>query len=409
MVLLNSCIKDPTIPTVATYQATEISINSVSVSGKITDDGGEPVTVAGICWGTAVNPSIEGLHTNDSTGSIIFTSTITGLDPNTLYYARAYAVNSIGIAYGNEIRVTTNAAAPQLTTLVVSAITTSTATSGGKITYAGGADIIAKGICWSTFPDPDTSDMFINVGVDTSSFSSQMTGLSPGNRYFVRAYAKNKAGIAYGNQVIFNTKIADVEGNLYNTVVIGTQVWMAENLRTTKYNTSVAIPNVTVNANWISLTTGAYCWYNNDITFKPSFGALYNWFAVKAGQLCPTGWHVPTDEEFKTLELSLGMDPGQVDVWGWRGTDQGTQMKNVTGWDTGGNGTNSSGFSALPGGYRYGVTGAFYLLTSITYWWNSTEHDADRGWYRRLDSSRSDIYKASTSKKGGKYIRCLKN
>ena len=161
--------------------------------------------------------------------------------------------------------------------------------------------------------------------------------------------------------------------------------------------------------NGLAPLKSAYCWYNNDIVYKPTYGALYNWYAVNTGKLCPSGWHVPSDDEFMTLEQTLGMTADQLEVWGWRGTDQGTKMKNITGWDDGGNGTNSSGFSALPGGYRYGADGEFFLLTTITYWWTSTQHDADRGWYRRLDSSATGVYRASTSKKGGKYIRCVKN
>ena len=407
--LLNSCIKDPTIPVVKTNSETDVTINSVTIGGNITDDGGSPVTVRGVCWGTSINPSFEGLHTIDGEGPGVFSTTITGLLPNTQYHARAYAENSIGIAYGNEIVFVTGIAAPEVTTTDITDITPNTAMSGGKITYDGGAAITAKGICWSTSTEPDLSDSFTSDGTDTSLYHSTMTGLLPGTKYYVRAYTKNSAWTVFGEEETFNTKVADVEGNLYRTVNIGTQVWMAENLRTTKYNNSIAIPNVTNNTTWANLSSAAYCWYNNDISYKPAFGALYNWYAVKAGTLCPAGWHVPTDVEFSALEVYLGLPPDQVDVWGWRGTDQGMQMKNTTGWETGGNGTNSSGFSALPGGYRYGATGAFYLLTSITYWWNATEHDADRGWYRRLDSSRSDIYKASTSKKGGKYIRCLKN
>jgi uncharacterized protein (TIGR02145 family) len=409
ILLLHSCIKDPTIPVLKTNPGTDVTINSVTISGNITDDGGSPVLARGICWGTSINPSFEGLHTTDGEGPGVFSTTITGLLPNTTYHARAYAENSIGIAYGNEIIFVTGIAAPVVTTTGITDITSNTAMSGGKINYDGGAAITAKGICWSTSPEPDITDSFTNNGTDTSHYQSQMTGLLPCTKYYVRAYAKNSAWTVYGEEEIFNTKLADVEGNLYNTVTIGTQVWMAENLRTTKYNNNSAIPNVTNNTTWANLSTAAYCWYNNDIANKPTFGALYNWYAINAGELCPTAWHVPTDEEFNALEVYLGLAPDQIDVWGWRGTDQGTQMKNITGWDAGGNGTNSSGFTAMPGGYRYGATGAFYLPTSITYWWNSTEHDADRGWYRRLDSSRSDIYKASTSKKGGKYIRCLKD
>jgi uncharacterized protein (TIGR02145 family) len=236
-----------------------------------------------------------------------------------------------------------------------------------------------------------------------------MNNLSPATTYYVRAYASNGSWTVYGEEFSFRTKLSDADGNLYNTVLIGSQLWMTENLRTTKLNDNTAIPEIQDNAQWVSLTTPEYCWYDNNINFKSTYGALYNWYTVNTGKLCPNGWRVPTDTDFSVLETTLGMAASQAEVWGFRGTDHGLKMKNTSGWDENGNGTNSSGFTALPGGYRYGLDGMFVLQTTITYWWTASEHDADRGWYRRLDSSSDQAYRASTSKKGGKYVRCVKN
>jgi len=214
---------------------------------------------------------------------------------------------------------------------------------------------------------------------------------------------KDAPGISYGS-------VTDQDGNTYKTVVIGTQTWMAENLKTTKYNDNKDIPYVTGNSAWINLTTPGYSWYDNDETVnKPNYGALYNWYTVLTGKLCPTGWHVPTDAEFNTLELFLGIPLAQIDLWGWRGTNEGANIKSETGWDAGGNGTNTSGFSALPGGYRYGANGSFMGIGVISYWWSITEDGLDVSWYRRLDGTNSAIYKATTSKKAGKYVRCVKD
>jgi len=138
---------------------------------------------------------------------------------------------------------------------------------------------------------------------------------------------------------------------------------------------------------------------------------LYNWFAVNKGTLCPTGWRIPNDEEYKTLEKYLGMTQGQADTYGWRGTDQGTSIKSTSGWFNGGNGTNSSGFNGLPGGYRYGADGGFYDIGKLSYFWSSTqyEYDALKGTYRRIDYNMSTIFREGTSKKGGKFVRCIKN
>lgn len=406
--VVQSCVKDPDVPVLKTRPAHEITINSAVVGGTITDDGRAPVTSRGICWSKTANPTIDSSHSEFSTDLEEFECTIEGLDPNTRYHARAYAENKAGIAYGNDIHFITETALLELTTQNISIYSVNTATAGGRITYDGGSPIIARGVCWSTSPDPDIYDPFKLSGTDTGSFVTEINNLLPGTKYFVRAWAQNSAGIVYSNQVTFNTKIADIEGNLYNTVTIGTQVWMAENLRATKYNDNTPVPNVTDNTKWINLSTPAYCWIRNDIQYKDVYGALYNWFTINTGKLCPAGWHVPTDKEFKTLELALGITTEEIDLTEWRGTDQGMQMKSSIGWTEGENGTNSSGFSALPGGYRWGATGDFNGIGMITYWWSS-EYNADYAWYRRIDGTDSRVYRHATSKRGGKYVRCVKN
>jgi uncharacterized protein (TIGR02145 family) len=204
--------------------------------------------------------------------------------------------------------------------------------------------------------------------------------------------------------------MTDQAGNVYKTVEIGTQTWMAENLKTTKFNDNSSIANVTGNSAWNKLTTPGYCWYNNDeATNKPLYGALYNWYAAKTGKLCPTGWHVPTDTEFKTLEMFLGMTQSQADATLWRGTNEGDQMKSTTGWKTGENGTNTSGFSALPGGYRYHLDGVFNNIGDLGYWWCFNESAPTLGYYRRLDGNNDGVYRDGTLKAAGKYIRCVKD
>jgi len=213
----------------------------------------------------------------------------------------------------------------------------------------------------------------------------------------------NNPEIPYGS-------MTDQAGNIYKTIEIGSQTWMAENLKTTKYNDNKDIPNVTGNSAWSNLTTPAYNWYDNDeAKNKPLYGALYNWFTVNTGKLCPTGWHVPTDTEFKTLETYLGMSVAQADGISWRGTDQGTQLKNSSGWKAGENGTNISGFSALPGGYRFQQDGAFNNKGELSYWWSSNESGPTKGYYRRLDGSNAGAYRESAIKTAGKYIRCVKD
>jgi len=407
---LKSCVDEPELPTVSTSIPSEITQTTATAGGQIIYDGGSLILGKGVCWGIYQSPGFTDKFTADGEGTGIFSTNISGLTPNTIYYIRAYATNSFGTSFGKEISfITAPVIKGTVLTIQPSSITRTTAISGGNISLDGGGEITQRGVCWSVCPNPEITDSLTIDGAGTGEFESTLTALAPGTKYYIRAYAINSAGVAYGSLFSFNTKIADIQGNLYNTITIGKQVWMAENLRTTRFNNNTSIPNIINTADWINLTGPGYCWYNNDITYKPTFGALYSWYTANGGKLCPTGWHVPSDAEFDTLEVILGMETKDVNIWGWRGTDQGKQLKSTESWIDGGNGTNSIDFNALPGGYRYAGDGYFYRIGSLTYWWASTEHDNDRAWYRRLDGDNDKIYRASTSKTGGKYIRCIKN
>ena len=401
------------VPTVSTTGVTGITQTTANSGGNVTSDGGAGVTARGVCWGTTSGPLAGGSHTTNGTGTGTFTSSITGLTAGTLYYVRAYATNSIGTAYGNEVSFTASSIVlATLTTTTPASINENTAESGGNITDSGGGTISGRGVCWSTSANPTIADSHTNDGPGTGSFTSNLTGLTAGSIYYLRAYATNGAGTAYGSEFKISTSIADVDGNVYRTVSIGTQLWMAENLKTTRFNDNAIINLVSNGATWAGLTGAAYCWYGNDqAVYEPLYGALYNWYAANAGNLCPTGWHVPTYAEFRTLELSIQMPLDQVDLYGWHGTDQGSKLKNTTGWDAGGNGNNSSGFSAAPGGYRYYLNGSFYGAGSLFYMWLSTEDvvDPTYAWYRRLENTHNDIYSGTVEKKAGKAVRCVKD
>ena len=156
---------------------------------------------------------------------------------------------------------------PALTTTNISNITQTSAFSGGLITSDGGASVMAKGVCWSTINNPTINDTK-TVDVDgVESYLSNIFGLVANTTYYVRAYATNNAGTGYGNELVLKTytgTITDIEGNIYNTVTIGEQIWMAENLKTTKYNDGSDIQNTTDLTVWLNLESGAYCWFNNN-------------------------------------------------------------------------------------------------------------------------------------------------
>ena len=195
--------------------------------------------------------------------------------------------------------------------------------------------------------------------------------------------------------------VTDIEGNVYKTITIGTQTWMAENLKTTKYRNGDPIANVTENTGWSALSTGAYCWFKNDAaTYKGTFGALYNWYAVADSRnIAPTGWHVSTSAEWTTLTTYLGTDPG-------------SQLKEtgVTHWITPNTGaTNKSGFTALPGGLRYHTDGAFSSMGTNGLWWTKTTSDATNAWYSSLYYTYSTANLSSLHRQFGFSVRCVKD
>lgn len=408
--LFQGC-KKPTIPELTTVAISDIGLTSAVSGGTIIADGGAEITEKGVCWGTATNPTVADSRTSDGEGSAAFVSNIVGLAEGTTYHVRAYATNEAGTAYGNELTFTTNeVTGAVLTTTEATSITSTTATAGGNITDAGGGTVTARGICWGTAPNPTIAGNKTTNGSGTGTFTGNLTGLTDGTMYYYRAYATNSSGTTYGQELSFMTPVTDIEGNMYKTVIIGTDVWMAENLKVTKLNDNTEITYAPEAVDWIVLTGAGYCWYGNDPDYnKPLYGALYNWYAASTANLCPTGWHVPTDLEYNALEVALGLPQADVDIWGWRGTDHGSKMKSTTGWNAGENGTNTSGFTALPGGYRFYSDGTYQGQNSYEYWWTATEHDADRGWYRRLDGNNAAVYKASTDKRAGKAIRCVKD
>jgi uncharacterized protein (TIGR02145 family) len=210
----------------------------------------------------------------------------------------------------------------------------------------------------------------------------------------------------------------DADGNNYKVVTIGTQAWMAENLKTTQYNDGTAILNVTDNTSWANLTTGAYSWYNNDAaTYKNTYGALYNWYTVNTGKLAPKGWHVPTNAEWTTLENYLTANGYNYDG-STSGDNYAKSLSATIDWATDtytgtiGNDltkNNSTGFSALPGGYRSYGSGAFDDVGNIGFWWNSTEGSTTNAWGRFMYYDGGDVLRYYDGKQVGFSVRCVRD
>lgn len=385
-----------TKPSVNTTPVTNITETTAQTGGNVTDEGGAQVTSKGVCWSTSQNPTISDGTTSDGSGSGEFISQLTGLNCGTTYYIRAYATSSAGISYGSQESFTTSdcpAGLPEVTTTAISNITSSSAQSGGEVISDGGATVTARGVCWSTSPSPTTIDSKTSDGIGTGLFTSTLTGLETNTQYYVRAFATNNTGTDYGDEVSFNTNTAivtDYDGNNYQTILIGDQTWMAENMKATHYSDGTAVPLVENNTMWDALTeTGkAYCWNDNNSTTGETYGALYTWAAAMNGLagsdinpsgvqgVCPTGWHLPSDSEWKQMEIHLSMTQTEADKEGWRGTNEGGKLKETgtTYWNSPNTGaTNTSGFTALPGGNRYDY-GAFFNVGSSALFWTATDY-----------------------------------
>ena len=285
----------------------------------------------------------------------------------------------------------------------------------------------ATGYKWNTVDDYSTS---ISV-FPSSNTTFNQSGLTCNTTYKLYLWAYNSCGNSSTSILIRNTsicpsscygitKVIDIDGNTYDTVSISTQCWMKEDLKTSRYKDGTAIPNVTDNTTWANLSSGAYCNYNNDSNNANTYGFLYNWFAVNdSRKLCPLGWHVPSHDEWTTLERALCSSgscvtdfPYDIITLGFRGTDEGGKLKEtgITLWFSPNTGaTNSSGFTALPNGSRYLSAGLFVSLGTNGNWWSSTEYNGSQAWFRTLLYNTSNIYRFTYVKGYGFSVRCLKD
>jgi len=439
--ILTGCSKKPlapaptptiSTPTVTTTSASAISRNEATLGGAISANGGVSITAIGICYNTSPSPTIANTTIAGTAGVESFLVAVNNLTPNTKYYVRAYATNSAGTAYGNEINFTTNPiTTPTVTTgKIVTTTTPFATTTSGQCTDDGGSAIIARGMCWSSAHVPTIVDSKTADGAGIGNFNSSITGLKGNTTYYLRAYASNSIGTMYGDTVTIAT---DVEGNVYNSVKIGTQTWMLENLKVSKYNDGESIPYVTDPLQWDNgfvLTTPQFCWYNNDINNKNIYGGIYNWLTVSSGKLAPPGWHVPSHSEFgvlikyldpaTTYKQSLGDTANAFMYYGSSVAGGLLKEQGLTHWLSPNTGaTNQSGFTAFGGGERsnfstFGLlAGHDYYLGFFGGWWSSTNfipgHSQGLSFRLLLDSNDSTINDSPDGTANGYSVRCIKD
>lgn len=418
-IVLFSCASDnnvlKTVPQLTTTTLTNITLNTASSGGNITSDGGEAVIERGIVWNTSTSPTTTlTTKTTNGAGTGIFSSTITNLIPSSTYFVRAYASNSLGTAYGNELSFTTGAIVlPTVSTTAITNITTNSAVSGGNITANGGGTITALGVVWDTTQNPTIAlTTKTTVGIGLGNFISNISNLTPGITYYVRAYATNNVGTAYGTEVNFTTTncnsgstITNIDGNTYNTIVMGNQIWMKENLNTSKYSNGDPITNFTTQNDW-QYSVGGSSYYG--FVVNKLEGKLYNGFAVQDPRgLCPCGYHIPSKDEWINFQnyltaqgASSGVNPAKAIAskinWPL------SLIANAVGNDP--NLNNTSNFSAFPSGVSDGY-GRFKGKGEYTFWWTSNKE----GGAVVISYWSTDIDYSNNKDRFGASVRCLKN
>ncbi len=403
--LFQSCKKDEVAiaPQVTTVNAANITFNSANMGGTIKSNGGAEITAKGICFATSAAPTVKSDTTNQGSGSQNFTSLLKNLTPNTKYFARAYATNSAGTGYGEEFSFTTGAGLPTVT-LAVSNISYKELTASWTVTAQGASAVSLSGWVISTanaLPVTGT-DVFTSFNTSATFVEKKIPDLTTGTKYYVRAFAANNQGTAYSNVVEATTLVlpnaTDADGNVYGSVLIGTQIWMDKNLRVTKFSNGDAIPTTsTPTQNITGESSPVYRWApDGNSSNINSFGYLYSGaVATDVRNVCPTGWHVPSKNEWVALQSALGLNPGlklreaSTNYWGVAGT-------------------NIYGFAAVGAGMRDQV-GTFGFLKTYGEMWASTAFNATDVSTFLVYSTYDGVDQYNRPRNTGLAIRCLKD
>ena len=331
---------------------------------------------------------------------------------------RALTPQEITNLYNSQLPAQTSLCLPTITTSSPTSVGVDTVVIGGDISSDGGSSIVLRGICYSTSPNPNMGNSRTEDGSGTGSFNTVLRGLTPSTTYYARSYAKNSNGVVvYGNEVSFTTSlpglrcpgtptVTDVDGNIYNTVQIGNQCWTQSNLKTTRYRNGDTISAGLIDSLWANTTSGAYAIYNNEPVNDGLYGKLYNNYSVTDSRgLCPIGWHVPSEGEWDALVGHVGgyfVAGGSLKSMATQPTLGGWTLPNI-------GATNSSGFTALPGGVRSHI-GEFYAMFNSGCWWSLTPSSIwPSSFVISIGSHSGGASWGYNSKECGFSVRCLKN
>lgn len=374
--VFTSCDEQPgepliekTLAKVRTVSVNDITTTHAVVVGSIADNGNDEITEKGFCWTEkSFSPRIQDSVIRVSGQENDFSDTL-NLAPGKIYYVSAFAVNSVGVAYGNNLKIKTLGSLPKVEAVTVDC-TQHTATIKAEIDKGElDAEVTLEYGLTNTYGD--------SIKIDTAStgICVDILDLNYSTKYYYLIKVRNSIGEAKfnGSFTTKNPTVTDIDGNVYQSVKIGDQIWIAENLKVTHYNDGTEIPNLISDEDWIKAgeeSSGAYCYYNNDPKLGEVYGALYNWYAVNTGKLAPEGWHVPTESEWDKLALTLEKISNNCSGYACR--EMGTEH-----WTSPNDATNVSGFTALGGGHRshsknYEIFG-FIGLKNSGAWWAADE------------------------------------
>ena len=391
--------------TVTIGQAT---IGETSITVPVVVSGNATIVQRGVCWDSIQTTPTISNHKKADPGTTAgsFSVLIDQLTPSTTYYVRGYVTTSSQTVY-SPVRVYTTGST-QLTIDGINNITDTSASINASLIYSGTLPVGARGFCWGPTVNPTTnfSSFSTASGQGAGNINDTIFGLISGTKYHVRAYAVIGGTTIYSADSILTTTNRiyprDIDGNTYDTVKIGTQVWMKQNLKTLKYRNGAVIPTGLSDADWTTTTNGACTSYNNDPANTAIYGKLYNWYAVAdpAG-LCPINWHVPSDSEWTTLSTYLG---GNLIAGG------AMKEAGLTHWASPNTGaSNSSGFTALPTGFRSGSSGTYSNIFVDGNWWSASQYSLTNANYLYLKYSDTYVNRSSAPKGYGFAVRCLRD
>jgi uncharacterized protein (TIGR02145 family) len=398
---------EPGLATVVTSTVLNITPYAAKVGGNISSNGGAEVTQRGLYWGRSANPVTTGMKIELGAGNGNFAETIDTLNPAVTYYVRAYATNNVGTALGEEKSFHTRGKMPKIDKVYVSDLTP----AGAKLNVqVDTCDLISFLIVeYGSTSSYGSSSETVNIPLtkrDTV-ITVNINGLAPLTNYHYRISLENDLGIVYSDDKEFRTVITGITGIVYDyenipyeTIGIGYQEWMTKNLRSVRYNDGTKIPLVRPDSVWVKLTTAAYCWYENDSTGNCNiYGALYNWYAVNNGNLCPSGWRVPTNSDVIKLVNYIG-GAGSA---GKLLKEQGNTYWNVPNVDS----TDFYGFSARGGGKR-SESGIDDFKKVEGNWWTSNEYSTLNASFFNILFNYSNLFQAYYNKRTGMSVRCVR-